>query len=120
MKMVKYYVCQCYFDIAISSNYDNIDEFCAIIQEYGFLKKNFIWYKHNDVNYVCCKDMIHFLYNCYPEVYETCMDDCPNAYADTTSINCLDLFVYGFEDICSNCENILLTYFLRFLEIVKK
>ena len=39
MKMVKYYVCQCSFDIAISSNYDNIDEFCAIIQEYGFLKK---------------------------------------------------------------------------------
>ena len=48
------------------------------------------------------------------------MDDCPNEYADTTSINCLDLFVYGFEDICSNCENILLTYFLRFLEIAKK
>ena len=94
--------------------------FALLFKSMVFSKKKFIWYKHNDVNYVCCKDMIHFLYNCYPEVYENCMDVCSIEYADTTSINCLDLFLYGFEAICSKCEKILLTYFLEFLEIVKK
>ena len=38
--MKKYFVCLCFFDIAISSNYNDINEFCDIIQEFGFLKKN--------------------------------------------------------------------------------
>ena len=85
-----------------------------------FSQKKFIRFNYNELNYVCCKDTIHFLYEIYPKAYKIAMEDCPNEYADMTSINCLDLFVYGFEDVCSRCENILLTFFLRFFKKVEK
>ena len=121
--MVKFsvdYVCPCLFVIARFSNYINIDEFVNVIEDNGFLKKDFLILERFESIYVCCKDTIHFCCKYYPELYETCLDDCPNEYTDMTSINCLDVMEYGFEDICSHCESIIFNYFFKILIEIKK
>ena len=72
------YGCLCLFDIARFSNYVNIDEFVNVIEDNGFLKKDFLILERFESIYVCCKDTIHFCCKYYSELYETCLDDCPN------------------------------------------
>ena len=119
--MVNYFVCQCLFDIACFSKYnDDINEFINLIEDNGLLKCNFLILEHAESFYVCCKDTIHFCYTYYPELYETCMENCPYEYTDMASVNCLDLRIYGFEDICSNCDALFLKYFLEVLFKIEK
>ena len=121
--MVKFsvdYVCPCLFVNARFSNYINIDEFVNVIEDNGFLKKDFLILERFESIYVCCKDTISFCCKYYPEFYETCLDDCPNQYADMHSINCLDIMEYGFEDICLNCEMIILNFFSKVLIKIEK
>ena len=118
--MVKCFVCLCLYDIARFSNYNDIEKFIDLIEDNGLFKKDFLILERNESNYVCCKDTIEFCCRYYPELYETCLDDCAYEYTGMCSVNCLDLLEYGSEDICLNCETTIFNFFLKVLIKIEK
>ena len=109
--MVNYFVCPCLLDIVFASNCKEIDE----LIKSGFLKVNFLIFEHDRSFYLCCKENIVFYSGCYKQsdIYKTCSDE-------TEPINCFDLILYGYEDICLECEKLILKYFLEFLIKIEK
>ena len=85
------------------------------MEKVDFSKSNILIHEYGDSFYISCKETVQFLYHCYPELYKSCIDECLNEYSDPESINCLDLFLYGYEDICENCESVIFSYLLRIL-----
>ena len=118
--MVNYIVCSCLFDFALFSNYNGINEFIESMEKMNFSKSNILILEYVDSFYICCKETVQFLYRCYPELYESCIDECPNEYTDPESVNCFDLFLYGYEDLCENCESVIFSYLLKILIKIKK
>lgn len=81
----------------------------------GFLRVNFLIFEHVDSFYICCKENILFYFDCHTrsDIYKNCSDE-------TEPINCFDLILYGYEDICFKCERLVLKYFLDFLTKIEK
>ena len=77
------------------------------------LRVNFLIFEHDGSFYLCCKDNIIFYFDCQSDIYKTCSDE-------IEPVNCFDLILYGFEDICSRCEKLILKYFLDFLIKIEK
>ena len=113
--MVNYFVCSCLFDFALFSNYNGINEFIESMEKMDCSKSNILILEYGDSFYISCKETVQFLYHCYPELYKSCIDECLNEYSDPELVNCLDLFLYGYEDICENCESVIFSYLLRIL-----
>ena len=86
----------------------------------NFAKSNILILEYDYSFYICCKETVHLLYRCYPELYESCIDDCPNEYTDPESVNCLDFFLYEYEDLRENCESVIFSYLLKILVKIKK
>ena len=107
--MVNYFVCPCMFDVFFESNHKEITQ----LIESGFLRVNFLIFEHDGSFYLCCKDNIIFCFDCQSDIYKTCSDE-------IEPVNCFDLILYGFEDICSKCEKLILKYFLDFLIKIEK
>ena len=99
------------FDVVFASNYKEIDK----LIESDFLRVNFLIFEHVGPFYLCCNKNIVFYSDCYKQsdIYKTCSDE-------TEPINCFDLILYGYEDICSKCEKLILKYFLDFLIKIEK
>lgn len=108
--MVNYFVCPCMVDICLVSNCNEINE----LKKSGFLRVNFLIFEHVDSFYICCKENIFYV-DCHArsDIYETCSDV-------IEPINCFDLILYGFDNICSKCEKLILKYFLDFLIKIEK
>ena len=104
--MVNYFICPCLFDIVFASNDDDISELIK------FLSVNYLILEYDRSFYISCKDSIDF----YSE-YNKDSDSC---YSSTEPISCLDLICYGFEDVCSKCEKIILNYFSDHLSKIEK
>ena len=102
--VVKYFVCSCLFDIVFVSN--EINELSS--------EKSLIL-EHDGSFYICCKDSIEFFsdYNKRSDIDKTCS-------TVTEPVSCLDLICYGFEDVCSKCEKLILKYFLEHLSKIEK
>ena len=104
--MVNYFVCPCLHDIVYALNYDDINELMK------FLSSNYLILEYDRSIYISCKDSIDF----YFEYNKDC-DTCSNP---TEPVSCLDLICYGFEDVCSKCEKIILNYFSDHLSKIEK
>ena len=49
------------------------------------------------------KKTIDFIAKNDSSLYNDCMAVCPHEYCHFDSVNCLDLFKFGFEDFCDKC-----------------
>ena len=45
---------------------------------------------------------------------------CPHEYCHFDSVNCLDLFKFGFEDFCDECLKLTTDYLSRSLNEIEK
>ena len=68
---------------------------------------------------VCCKICLEFAAKSDPCLYNDCSCVCPNEAADPNSVNCIDLFEYGFENLCVGCLNIVSCFLIKNLYTVK-
>ena len=68
---------------------------------------------------VCCKICLEFVAKSDPCLYNDCSCVCPNEAADPNSVNCIDLFEYGFENLCVGCLNIVSCILIKNLHTVK-
>ena len=68
---------------------------------------------------VCCKICLEFAAKSDPCLYNDCSCVCPNEAADPSSANCIDLFEYGFENLCVGCLNIVSCFLIKNLYTVK-
>ena len=68
---------------------------------------------------VCCKICLEFAAKSDPCLYNDCSCVCPNEAADPSSVNCIDLFEYGFENLCVGCLNIVSCFLIKNLYTVK-
>ena len=104
--MVNYFVCPCLFDIVSALNYNDINELMK------FLSVNYLILEYDESFYISCKDSIDF--------YSVYNKDCDTCSVPTEPISCLDLICYGFEDVCSKCEKIILKCFSDHLSKIEK
>ena len=56
---------------------------------------------------------------CINSLYNDCSRICPNEAADPNSLNCIDLFEYGFENFCVGCLNIVSCFLIKNLHTFK-
>ena len=68
---------------------------------------------------ICCKICLEFSAKSDPCLYNDCSCVCPNEAADPNSVNCIDLFAYGFEDFCVGCLNVVSCFLINNLHTVK-
>ena len=108
---MNYFACQCIFDVLLTSTSKEISE----LIKSGFLAPNFLVIEKKRTVYICCKDAIVFYYDYHSkhDINQTCGD-----VIEPTS--CFDLISFGFENICSVCEELILKYFLKILVEIKK
>ena len=75
---------------------------------------NYVIISKNGCCYVCCKETIGFLFDCYrkSDISSTCanVDD---------PICCIDLTEFGYEEQCERCAELLCFYFSLVLIEVK-
>ena len=104
--MVNYFVCSCLFDIVFPLNCNDINELMK------FLSVNYLILDYDGSFYISCKDSIDF--------YSEYIKDCDTCSHCEEPINCIDLICYGFEDVCSMCEKIILNFFSDYLSKIEK
>ena len=107
---MKYLTCNCFYSIKLGCGVVSIEK---LIME-DFIDHNYLTFVQNDCCYICCKETISFLFDCYRSV------DIKNSCAQIDHpVSCIDLIEYGGEDIWQICEKLLCSYFSKVL-IVKK
>ena len=117
--MFKFKVCSCIVDLT----FFGIKKFDLIKKIIEFAKdrcKRYLFDVTDDDSYiVCCKICLKFATKSDPYLYNDCSHKCPNeAAADPNSVNCVDLFEYGFEDLCVECLNIVSCFLIKNLHTV--
>ena len=75
---------------------------------------------HDNSYIVYCKICLEFAARGDPCLYNDCSRVCSNEAADPNSVNCIDLFGYGFEDFCVGCLNIVSCFLIKNLHTVKQ
>ena len=118
---MKFYVCSCLFDLVmlLKSNFE-IKIFIDLAEENGIMRPN-IFFTHieNDF-FICCKKTIDFIAKNDSNLYNDCMAVCPHEYCHFDSVNCLDLFKFGFEDFCDECLKLTTDCLSRSLNEIEK
>ena len=74
---------------------------------------------HRDSYIVYCKICLEIAAKSDLFLYNDCSRVCPNEDVDLNSVNCIDLFEYGFEDFCIGCLNVVLCFLIKNLHTVK-
>ena len=106
---MKYFICNCFFELKLGCGAVNIRR---LITE-DFIDFNYLTFVTNDCCYICCKETITFLFDCYrsSDIQYTCANI-------EEPICCIDLVQFGNEDICQICEKLLCFYFSEILSLV--
>ena len=103
---MKYLICNCFYSIKLSCGIVKIER---LIME-DFIDHNYLTFVRNDCCYICCKETISFLFDCY------CSLDIQKTCADINNpVSCIDLIEYGADDFCQICEKLLCFYFSKIL-----
>ena len=106
---MKYLICNCVYLIKLAFGFVTIER---LITD-DFIDYNYLTFVTDDCCYICCKETISFLFDCYrsSDIQNTCadFDDC---------MSCIDLIEFGGEDICQICEKLLCFYFSKVLIVV--
>ena len=99
---MKYLVCCCFYKLKLG---------CGIISIDRLKKEEIIDYRYltiakNDCLYICCKQTVEFLFQCYrkSDIELTCA-------TVNDPICCIDLVEFGNEDLCNLCKKLLCSYF---------
>ena len=98
------------FVIVLKSKF-TINDFIGLAEQNGVMRPNILLILVDNTYYICCKETIQFLIQCYPDFYEKCMEHCPREYPDPESVNCLDLYQFGFEDFYFSCQKVTIFFF---------
>ena len=102
---MKYFICNCFFELKLGCGAFNIKR---LITE-DFIDFHYLTFVKNDCCYICCKETITFLFDCYRscDFQYTCGPIC-----------CIDLVEFGNDDVCQICEKFLCSYFSEILSLV--
>ena len=103
---MKYFICPYIFESKLGCSFVKISR---LIEE-GFIDSKFLIFLKNDCYYICCKDSIYFRFECSRS--EDIRVTCGNI---KHPICCIDLIEFGYENVCSKCENLLFCYFTDIL-----
>ena len=118
-RVLGFKVCSCIIDLT----FFGIKKFDLIKKIIEFAKDScnrHLFDVFSDNSYiVCCKICLEFAAKSDPCLYNDCSCVCPNEAADPNSVNCIDLFEYGFENLCVGCLNIVSCFLIKNLYTVK-
>ena len=106
---MKYFVCNCFYAPRLGCGVVSIKRLIAE----DFIDFHYLTLVKNDYCYICCKETIMFLFDCY--CYS--VFDCTCATTDHP-VSCIEMVEFGNEDICQICEKTLFFYFSGFLNLV--
>ena len=118
-RVLEFKVCSCIIDLT----FFGIKKFDLIKKIIEFAKDSCnrhlfdVFYDNSYI--VCCKICLEFAAKSDPCLYNDCSCVCPNEAADPNSVNCIDLFEYGFENLCVGCLNIVSCFLIKNLYTVK-
>ena len=118
-RVLGFKVCSCIIDLT----FFGIKKFDLIKKIIEFAKDSCnrhlfeVFYDNSYI--VCCKICLEFAAKSDPCLYNDCSCVCPNEAADPSSVNCIDLFEYGFENLCVGCLNIVSCFLIKNLYTVK-
>ena len=118
-RVFEFKVCSCIIDLT----FFGIKKFDLIKKIIEFAKDSCnrhlfeVFYDNSYI--VCCKICLEFAAKSDPCLYNDCSCVCPNEAADPSSVNCIDLFEYGFENLCVGCLNIVSCFLIKNLYTVK-
>ena len=118
-RVLGFKVCSCIIDLT----FFGIKKFDLIKKIIEFAKDSCnrhlfdVFYDNSYI--VCCKICLEFAAKSDPCLYNDCSCVCPNEAADPNSVNCIDLFEYGFENLCVGCLNIVSCFLIKNLYTVK-
>ena len=106
---MKYFICNCFYDIKLGCGVVNMKR---LIEE-GFIDFNYLTFVKNGCCYICCKETIEFIFECYrsSDIQHTCANI-------QEPICCIDLVELGDENLCQMCEELLCFYFSEILSEV--
>ena len=106
---MKYFICNCFYESKLAYCIFDIKK---LIPK-GFINSNCLTFVKNDCCYICCKETITFLFQCYrnSDFFCTC------ATTDEP-ISCIGMVKFDYEDICQICEKTLFFYFSSILNLV--
>ena len=117
--MFEFKVCSCIIDLTFFGikKFDSIKKIIEFAK--GKCNRHLFDVFHDDSCIVCCKICLEFAAKSDPCLYNDCSGVCPNEVADPNSVNCIDLFEYGFEDLCVGCLNLVSCFLIKNLHTVK-
>ena len=107
---MKYFICPCFYKSKFGCGIISIDR---LIKEKLF-DYNYLIIAKNACCYVCCKETIAFLFECYRE--SDIASSCANV---NDPLCCIDLTEFGYENLCDCCEKLLCSYFSLVLIEIK-
>ena len=118
-RMSEFKVCSCIIDLTVFGvkKLDSIKKIVEFPKDKCDRHLFDIFYDNSYI--VFCKICLGFAAKSDPCLYNDCSLVCPNEAADPNSVNCIDLFAYGFEDFCVGCLNILPCFLIKNLHTVK-
>ena len=87
------------------------------MEKFGHKLPYVFFYSYNDIHIVCCKLSIKFFMQKDEKLYADCSEVCPKETCDANSVNCLDLFVNGFEDFYDRCHTVVSNFLVTELQI---
>ena len=118
-RVFQFKVCSCIIDLT----FFGIKKYHSIKKIMDFVKdkcdRHLFDFFHDNSYVVCCKICLKFAARSDPCLYNDCSRVCPNEAADPNSVNCIDLFAYGFEDFCVACLNVVSWFLINNLRTVK-
>ena len=106
---MKYFVCNCFYESKLGCGIISIKRLIAE----DFIDFHYLIFVKNDCYYICCKETITFLFDCYcnSDFYCTC------ATSDEP-ICCIEMVKFDNEDFCQICEKTICFYFSSILNLV--
>ena len=117
--MFEFKVCSCIIDLTFFGikKFDSIKKIIEFAKDSCNSQLFVVFYDNYYI--VCCKICLEFAAKSDPCLCNDCSRVCPNEAADPTSVNCINLIEYGFEDFSVGCLNIVSGFLMKNLHTVK-
>ena len=106
---MKYFVCNCFYKPKLGCGVVNIKR---LITE-DFIDFHYLAFVRNDCCYICCKEAITFLFDCYFNSDFKC-----TCATIDEPVSCIEMVEFGNEDICQIREKTLCFYFSDILSLI--
>ena len=117
--MFEFKVCSCIIDLTFFGikKFDSIKKIIEFAKDRCNRHLFDVFYDNSYI--VCCKICLDFATKIDSHLYNDCSYVCPNEAANPNSVNCIELFEYGFEDFWVACLNGVLCFLIKNLHTVK-